>query len=94
MGAFPPIDSQEFIRLVNERLVSSVSMLPQILKKQSQDLGIMGPVPPAKIELLIKKTVEAVDYFVGKEAALRVRRQMKKVLKQMAPEYFNSKYMF
>ncbi len=94
MGAFPPIDSAEFIRVVTDRMAGSVSMLPQILKKQSQDLGITGAVPPAKIELLIKKTVEAVDYFSGREAALAVRRQMKKTLKEMAPEYFRVKYMF
>ncbi len=93
MGAFPPLDSQQFIRVVSDIMAGSVSMLPQILKKQSEDLGITGAVPPAKIELLIKNTVEAVEYFVGKETAHTVRKHMKRTLRQMAPEYFKSKYM-
>ncbi len=94
MGAFPPVRIEEFIKLTIERMGDSVSMLPLVLKKQATDLGLSGPVPPAKIELLIKKTVTAIEYFSGKEDAIRVRRSMKKVLKEMAPEYFNSKYMF
>lgn len=93
MGAFPPVNIEDFIRISVEKLAPSVSMLPLVLKKQAQDLGLSGPVPPAKIELLIKNTVTAVEYFSGKEEAIRVRRYMKKILKAMAPEYFNSKYM-
>lgn len=71
----------------------SVSMLPLILKKQAEDLGLVGPVPPAKIELLIMNTVKAVEYFTGREEALMVKKQMKRILRRMAPEYFRSKYM-
>ena len=93
MGAFPPVDTEKFIRITIEKMGDSVSMLPLVLKKQAGDLGLSGPVPPAKIELLIKNTVTAIEYFSGKEDAIRVRRYMKKILKAMAPEYFNSKYM-
>ena len=93
MGAFPPVDTEKFIRITIEKMGDSVPMLPLVLKKQASDLGLSGPVPPAKIELLIKKTVTAIEYFSGKEDAVRVRRYMKKILKAMAPEYFKSKYM-
>jgi|GEM_PF-1996607 len=94
MGVFPPVNVDEFINACLEELSDSMPMLPLVIKKQAKDLGLSGPIPPAKIELLIKKTVEAINYFSGKEDAIRLRRSMKKLLKKMAPEYFRTKYMF
>ncbi len=88
------IDGHQFMQLAGRKLGDVAPMIDLVLKKQAKDLGISGSVPPQTIEQLIEKTVLGIRYFMGDEGADLVRRHMKKIFREMAPDYNRRKIGF
>ena len=83
-----------FMERVEEKIGDIAPMIRLVLKKQARDLGVIDDAPPAKIEELIERTVSGIRYFMGDEGASLVKKHMKKIFREMAPEYNRKKIGF
>jgi len=88
------IDASIFMEQVEKKLGDVAPMIKMVLKKQARDLGIMDNVPPHKIDQLIDNTTSGILYFMGAEGADLVKKHMKRIFREMAPEYNQKKIGF
>lgn len=88
------IDAPLFMQMVEKKVGDVVPMIHLVLKKQARDIGITGSVSPKSIDELIERTTLGIQYFMGVEGASLVKRHMKKIFREMAPEYNRKKIGF
>ena len=88
------IDVNEYYMSVSSHLEPIKDIFLMVFKKQRKDLLIGDISDPSDVELLIERVSKAIEFFAGKNTKETVRKIMKKQLRQMAPEYYRTRYGF
>ncbi|MEW5936829.1 MAG: hypothetical protein AB1665_03300 [Candidatus Thermoplasmatota archaeon] len=83
------MDSEGFVRAVEERLVPIAPIIGYAIKKQLHDIGAdRRSLTPELSLLFIDRMVSALDLFLGQKGAKEAKHLMLKELRRFAPEYF------
>lgn len=83
------MDSDGFVRDVEERLLPMAPIIEYAIRKQLTDVGASrSSLTPVQAMKFIEKMTEALDLFAGPTEAREARMFMLKALRRRAPEFF------
>jgi hypothetical protein len=85
------MDSEGFVKAVEERLLPIAPIIEFAIRKQLNEVGAdRRTLTPAQAMRFIDKMAEALDLFAGPAQARDAKQFMLKALRRAAPEYFES----
>jgi hypothetical protein len=91
-GQYAPVDSEAFVRAVEERLLPIAPIIEFAIKKQLNEVGAdRSTLTPEQAMRFIDKMTGALDLFAGPTKALESKQFMLKALRRAAPGYLESR---